>query len=70
MFESDEIDENKIVFPDEAHFWLNAYVNKQNYRFWGTADPNISISKTLHPEKVAVWADLSIKGIYILCFFD
>ena len=33
MFESGEIDENKIVFPDETHFWLNGYVNKQNYRF-------------------------------------
>ena len=31
MFESDEIDENKIVFSDETHFWLNGYVNKQNY---------------------------------------
>ena len=28
MFESGEIDENKIVFSDEAHFWLNGYVNK------------------------------------------
>ena len=36
MFESDEIDENKIVFSVKAHFWLNGYVNIQNYRFWGT----------------------------------
>ena len=28
MFESGEIDENKIVFSDEAHFRLNGYVNK------------------------------------------
>ncbi|XP_024937932.1 uncharacterized protein LOC112493941 [Cephus cinctus] len=33
MFESGEIDENKIVFSDEAHFWLNGYFNKQNFRF-------------------------------------
>ena len=39
MFESGEIDENKIVFSDEAHFWLNGYVNKQNYRFWGSVNP-------------------------------
>ena len=24
----------KIVFGDEAHFWLNGYINKPNYRFW------------------------------------
>ena len=69
MFESGEIDENKIVFSDEAHFWLNGYVNKQNYRFWDTENPNISISKFLHPEKVTLWAALSVKGIY-LYFFD
>ena len=42
----------KIVFSDEAHFWLNGYVNKQNYRFWGMENPNISVSKPLHPGKV------------------
>ena len=28
MFESNKIEENKIVFSDEAHFWLNGYVDK------------------------------------------
>ena len=23
----------------EAHFWLNWYVNKQNYQFWGEDQP-------------------------------
>ena len=69
MFESGEIDKNKIVSFDEAHFWLNGYVNKENYRFWGTENPNISISKSLRPKKVTVWAVLSVKGIY-LYFFD
>ena len=49
MFESGEIDENKIVLSDEAYFLLNGYVNKQNYRFWGTENLNIFISKSLHP---------------------
>ena len=31
MFESGEIDENKIVFSDDAYFLLNGYVSKQNY---------------------------------------
>ena len=43
--------------------------NEQNYRLWGTENPNICISKSLHPEKVTLWAVLSIKGIY-LYFFD
>ena len=50
MFESGELDENKIIFSDEANFWSNGYVNKQYYRIWGMENSNISISKSLHPE--------------------
>ncbi|GFT88511.1 DUF4817 domain-containing protein [Trichonephila clavipes] len=28
-----------ILFSDEAHFWFNGYVNKQNCRFWSEANP-------------------------------
>ncbi|GFV60504.1 uncharacterized protein TNCV_3471391 [Trichonephila clavipes] len=28
----------RIVFRDEAHFWLNGYVNKQNCRIWSEAN--------------------------------
>jgi len=24
----------QIIFSDEAHFWMNGYVNKQNCRIW------------------------------------
>ena len=34
--DSGEIDFNNIWFRDEAHFHLQGYVNKQNWRFWGT----------------------------------
>ena len=59
----------KIVFSDKGHFWLNGYVKKQNDRFWGTENPNISISKSLHPGKVTLWTALSVKVID-LYFFD
>ncbi|GFT73403.1 uncharacterized protein TNCV_150081 [Trichonephila clavipes] len=26
--------QKRILFSDEAHFWLNGYVNKQNCRIW------------------------------------
>ncbi|GFW18823.1 uncharacterized protein TNCV_5132761 [Trichonephila clavipes] len=29
----------RILFSDEAHFWLNGYVNKQNGRIWNEANP-------------------------------
>ncbi|GFV64763.1 DUF4817 domain-containing protein [Trichonephila clavipes] len=29
----------RILFSDEAHFWLNGYANKQNCRIWSEANP-------------------------------
>ncbi|GFX42955.1 uncharacterized protein TNCV_4058791 [Trichonephila clavipes] len=43
---------------DEAHFWLNAYVNKQNCRIWSEANPQVYVETPLHPEKLTVWCAL------------
>ncbi|GFX30802.1 hypothetical protein TNCV_656881 [Trichonephila clavipes] len=40
-----------ILFSDEAHFWLNGYVNKQNCRIWSEANPQVYVETPLHPEK-------------------
>ncbi|GFY05605.1 putative LOC100569746 [Trichonephila clavipes] len=34
----------RILFSDEAHFWLNGYVNKQNYRIWSEANPQVPVN--------------------------
>lgn len=57
-------------FSDEAHFYLNAQVNKRNCRFWGTEKPNIYTERSLHSEKVTVWAALSSSGIIGPFFFE
>ncbi|GFW66796.1 hypothetical protein TNCV_3783661 [Trichonephila clavipes] len=31
----------RILFSDEALFWLNGYVNKQNCRIWSEASPQV-----------------------------
>ncbi|GFU15131.1 uncharacterized protein TNCV_1784831, partial [Trichonephila clavipes] len=36
----------RILFSDEAHFWLNGYVNKQNCRIWSEANPQVSCDLT------------------------
>ncbi|GFW13887.1 uncharacterized protein TNCV_4700221 [Trichonephila clavipes] len=43
---------------DEAHFWLNGYVNKQNCRLWSEANPQVYVETPLHPEKLTVWCAL------------
>ncbi|GFX78760.1 uncharacterized protein TNCV_1918931 [Trichonephila clavipes] len=45
----------RILFSDEAHFWLNGYVNKQNFRIWCEANPQVYVETPLHPEKLTVW---------------
>ncbi|GFU82184.1 hypothetical protein TNCV_4466351 [Trichonephila clavipes] len=47
----------RILFSDEALFWLNGYVNKQNCRIWSEANPQVYVETPLHPEKLTVlWA--------------
>ncbi|GFV57123.1 uncharacterized protein TNCV_99561 [Trichonephila clavipes] len=59
----------RILFSDEAHFWLNGYVNKQNYRIWSEANPQVYIETPLHPEKLTVWCALWAGGIIGPYFF-
>ncbi|GFV99518.1 hypothetical protein TNCV_5078821 [Trichonephila clavipes] len=40
----------RILLSDEAHFWLNGYVNKQNCRIWSEANPQVYVETPLHPE--------------------
>ncbi|GFT32897.1 hypothetical protein TNCV_5039301 [Trichonephila clavipes] len=53
------------IFFDEAHFWLNGYVNKQNCRNWSEANPQVSVETPLHPEKLTVWCALWAGGILL-----
>ncbi|GFV27304.1 hypothetical protein TNCV_3794991 [Trichonephila clavipes] len=55
----------RILFSDEAHFWLNGYVNKQNCRIWSEANPQVYVETPLHPEKLTVWCALWPGGILL-----
>ncbi|GFU23566.1 uncharacterized protein TNCV_1343531 [Trichonephila clavipes] len=54
----------RILFSDEAHFWLNGYVNKQNCCIWSEANPQVYVETPLHPEKLTVWYALWAGGIF------
>ncbi|GFV54992.1 uncharacterized protein TNCV_1663591 [Trichonephila clavipes] len=58
---------SRIIFvrSDEAHFWLNGYVNKQNCRIWSEANPRVYVETPLHPEKLTVWCALWAGGILL-----
>ncbi|GFX33770.1 hypothetical protein TNCV_3961791 [Trichonephila clavipes] len=55
----------RILFSDEAHFWLNGYVNKQNCRIRREANPQVYVETPLHPEKLTVWCALWAGGILL-----
>ncbi|GFV62689.1 DUF4817 domain-containing protein [Trichonephila clavipes] len=55
----------RILFSDEAHFWLNGYVRKQNCRIWSEANPQVYVETPLHPEKLTVWCALWVGGILL-----
>ncbi|GFT58353.1 putative DD41D transposase [Trichonephila clavipes] len=59
----------RILFSDEAHFWLNGYVNKQNCHIWNEANPQVYNETPLHPEKLTVWCALWAGGIIGPYFF-
>ncbi|GFW17736.1 hypothetical protein TNCV_2652931 [Trichonephila clavipes] len=56
-----------VTYPknDEAHFWLNGCVNKQNCRIWSEANPQVYVETPLHPEKLTVWCALWVGGILL-----
>ncbi|GFT47481.1 hypothetical protein TNCV_3750141 [Trichonephila clavipes] len=54
----------RILFSDEAHFWLNGYVTKQNCRR-SEANPQVYVETPLHPEKLTVWCALWAGGILL-----
>ncbi|GFY33594.1 putative transposable element [Trichonephila clavipes] len=55
----------RILFSDEAHFWLNGYGNKQNCRIGSEAYPQVYVETPLNPEKLTVWCALSAGGILL-----
>lgn len=43
VMEQSEVDANfskKVIFSDEAHFHMNGFVNKQNFRIWDSENPH------------------------------
>lgn len=48
LFEREPDIKNKIIFSDEATFYLNGTVNRQNTRFWSPGNPYWVYNKVIH----------------------
>ena len=60
----------KIIMSDEAYFRLGGYVNKQNCRIWGSANPKMIIEEPLYLQGVTVWCGFGAGGIIGPYFFE
>ena len=60
--------DRKVIFSDEAHFWLNGFGNKQNMR-QTDSNPHVLHESSLHAEKITVWCDLCAGGVIGPYFF-
>ncbi|GFX95912.1 tc3a_0 protein [Trichonephila clavipes] len=52
----------RILFSDEAHFWLNGYVNKQNCRIWSEANPQVDevrfwLNGYVNKQNCRIWSE-------------
>ncbi len=73
MHEQTQLDDNfskKIIFSDEAHFYLSGYVNKQNCRIWADENPREIVEKPMHPQRVTLWCGFWAGGIIGPFFFE
>jgi len=69
QIQSGAIDPGRIIFTGEAHFHLDGYVNKQNYRIWGTEKPSIR-TKPLHPQRGTVWRGICEERLLVPIFIE
>lgn len=60
----------KILWSDEAHFYLNGTVNTQNSRIWASEQPHAVEEIPLHPQKLTVWCGFTADFIIGPYFFE
>ena len=61
---------SNLWMSDEAHFHLNGFVNKQNFRYWAQRNPAQLHQRPLHSNKVTVWCAMSSYGVIGPYFFE
>jgi transposase len=62
--------EKRILWSDEAHFYLDGSLCNSNCVIWSNENPNISVTKSLHPQRVTVWCGFTSTFILPPFFLD
>lgn len=59
---------DRVIFSDEANFYLNGVVSNSHFRIWSDSNPHAHIEKSLNAQKITVWFAFS-KKFFISPFF-
>jgi hypothetical protein len=70
LVESRRIRIEDILISDECYVYSDGYRNKQNVRFWHNEKPPYFNEKSLHSEKLGIWAGLCGDFIVGPYFFE
>jgi len=68
MLEIIASDDVMLMMSDEAHFYLDGYVNKQNCRFWAAQNPRELHQRPLHTVRFQFGAAFRKWGSLVLTF--
>ena len=60
----------RILWTDEAHFYLNGAVSTKHCIIWADTNPHAIKTKALHPQKVTVWAAFTSDFLLKPAFID
>lgn len=66
----DETFLSHLMMSDEAHFYLDGMVSKQNCRIWAEENPMEVHEQGLHGLYVTVWCGITMRGIVGPYFFE
>ena len=61
---------NTVLMTDEAHFHLPGYVDKQNYRYWATENPQELRQRPIRSERLTVWCGIAWFEVLGPCFCE
>ena len=59
-----------VYMSDEAHFYLDGQVNKQNCRIWAAENPHAGVEHEVQTPHVTVWSAISAKRLIGPFFFE
>jgi hypothetical protein len=68
--QNNEISFNNVWFSDEAHFYTDGVVNKQNVQLWVSEKPCVIHEKVYHAPRITVLFAISSHGLLGPIFFE